>query len=776
MLKPSLIAKTSAKANDNQIKIINNVRITYLTSRLIRVEVDKFYDDASFTVFNRKFGNAEKFKVTGSANKIFVETKDAVFTIKNNKPLCVKIKSSGEVQYFKKQKNLKGTRRTLDATFGKVELDDGLITKDGAYLLDDSNSFLLDESGHFVPRGGGKDYYCFAYGNDYRQTIKAFLNISGSTPLVPRFALGVWWSRYHAYTDDEYLNLMDRFEKENVPLTVATIDMDWHYVDLKKQFGIKENGWTGYSWNKELFKDYKNFLANLQNKNLKVTLNLHPADGIRFFEDMYEDTAKAVGIDPESREPVKFSCKSDDFWNAYFDKVHKPYEKDGVDFWWIDWQQGKKSDINGLDPLNVLNHYHFLDNAENGQLPLILSRYAGLGSHRYPLGFSGDTAINFKVLDFQPYFTVNAANAAYFWWSHDIGGHYLGYRNDELYLRWIQFGVFSPILRLHSTSNDLLGKEPWKYRQDVCENAKEWLRFRHRLIPYLFTADYICHKNGTALCEPMYYSYPECGDAFNVPNEYKFGDELIVCPITSKLSLKTNMGSVKAYIPKGTFTDIFTLQKYHGPINITLNRELYSIPVLAKEGAVIPLSNDSGNKVDNPENLEFWIFNGNNTYTLYEDNGKVDFEEHNVKTKIINSFDESTNTAKLVIKKPFGDEVLINKNRKYTLIFKEIESASVKCSGDFEIINGNKSLTVKLDFCDNDIEIELCNIKLIQKENCKDRVINSFSRWQEGTTKKSNCYKPFKDKNTIEELLKALKISKIPKDLKLLLFEQLNCD
>lgn len=776
MLKPSLIAKTSAKANDNQIKIINNVRITYLTSRLIRVEVDKFYDDASFTVFNRKFGNAEKFKVTGSANKIFVETKDAVFTIKNNKPRCVKIKSSGEVQYFKKQKNLKGTRRTLDATFGKVELDDGLITKDGAYLLDDSNSFLLDENGHFVPRGGGKDYYCFAYGNDYRQTIKAFLNISGSTPLVPRYALGVWWSRYHAYTDDEYLNLMDRFEKENVPLTVATIDMDWHYVDLKKQFGIKESGWTGYSWNKELFKDYKNFLANLQNKNLKVTLNLHPADGIRFFEDMYEDTAKAVGIDPESREPVKFSCKSDDFWNAYFDKVHKPYEKDGVDFWWIDWQQGKKSDINGLDPLNALNHYHFLDNAENGHLPLILSRYAGLGSHRYPLGFSGDTAINFKVLDFQPYFTVNAANAAYFWWSHDIGGHYLGYRNDELYLRWIQFGVFSPILRLHSTSNDLLGKEPWKYRQDVCENAKEWLRFRHRLIPYLFTADYICHKNGTALCEPMYYSYPECNDAFNVPNEYKFGDELIVCPITSKLSLKTNMGSVKAYIPKGTFTDIFTLQKYHGPINITLNRELYSIPVLAKEGAVIPLSNDSGNKVDNPENLEFWIFNGNNTYTLYEDNGKVNFEEHNVKTKIINSFDESTNTAKLVIKKPFGDEVLINKNRKYTLIFKEIESASVKCSGDFEIINGNKSLTVKLDFCDNDIEIELCNIKLIQKENCKDRVINSFSRWQESTIKKSNCYKPFKDKNTKEELLKALKISKIPKDLKLLLFEQLNCD
>ncbi len=776
MLKQSLIAKTTAKANSNQIKIIKNIRITYLTSRLIRVEVDKFYDDASFTVFNRQFENVEKFKISESKNKIFVETNDVIFTIKNGKPICVKMKSSDDVQYFNKQKNLKGTRRTLDATFGKVPLDDGLITKDGAYLLDDSKSFLIDKDGHFVSRNGGKDYYCFAYGNDYRKTIKAFLSISGSTPIVPRFALGVWWSRYHAYTDNEYLNLMDRFEKEDVPLTVATIDMDWHYVDLKKQFGIKANGWTGYSWNTELFKDYKSFLANLQGRNLKVTLNLHPADGIRYFEDMYEETAKAVGIDPKTEEPIKFSCKSDDFWNAYFDKVHKPYEKDGVDFWWIDWQQGKESDIKGLDPLNALNHYHYLDNAESGQIPLILSRYAGLGSHRYPLGFSGDTAINFKVLDFQPYFTANAANSAYFWWSHDIGGHQLGYRNDELYLRWIQFGVFAPILRLHSTSNDLLGKEPWKYRQDVCDNAKKWLRFRHKLIPYIFTCDYNCHKNGTALCEPMYYSYPDCNDAFNVPNEYKFGDELIVCPITEKLSKKTNMASVKAFIPKGTYTDIFTLQKYKGPMNLTLNRELYSIPILAKAGAIIPLSLDKGNSIKNPENLEFWIFNGNNTYTLYEDNGKTDFEQHNIKTKIINSFDEKSNTSKLVIKKSFGDESLINKNRKYTLSFKEIESANVKCGNDFEIINGKNCLTVVLSYNDGDITVELNNIKLKQKEDYKDRIINSFSRLQEKTVIKSNQYKPFKNAQSRDELLKALKSSRLSKEIKNLLYEQLICD
>ena len=139
MLKKSLIIKTDAKANENQIKIIDDIRITYLTSRLIRVEAGTFTDLASFTVLNRNF-QVGKFNVKKIKNKIFVETSDVIFIIKNG----VKIKSSDETQYFKKQKNLKGTRRTLDATFGKVPLDDGLITKDGAFLLDDSTSFLFE--------------------------------------------------------------------------------------------------------------------------------------------------------------------------------------------------------------------------------------------------------------------------------------------------------------------------------------------------------------------------------------------------------------------------------------------------------------------------------------------------------------------------------------------------------------------------------------------------------------------------------------------------------
>ncbi len=638
MLKSSLIAKADAKANKNQIYIGDCYRITVLSSRLIRFEYSEeknFVDLASYAVWFRKFDDV-KFSVTETGSIVIVETNTVKFFINKNKgkPLFVEIKESGRKIKCDNKGNLKGTCRTLDGTFGKVPLQDGLVTKNGVYVFDDSCSVLIDENGKFQPReGSNKDLYIFAYEKNYRETIKAFYKISSPVPLIPRFALGVWWSRYHAYTQKEYLDLMARFKAENIPLTVATVDMDWHWVkDIDKKFGVNYGGWTGYSWNTELFPNYKEFLRKLKEDNLHITLNLHPADGVHAYEDMYEDMAKAVGMNPKTKEKVKFQCGSDNFWNAYFDILHKPYEKAGVDFWWIDWQQGRKSDVNGLDPLNALNHYHYLDNAESGDIPLILSRYSGIGSHRYPLGFSGDTAISWKVFDFQPYFTANAANAAYTWWSHDIGGHHMGYRDDDLYIRWIQFGVFSPIMRLHSTATELLGKEPWKYRSEVYSYAKEWLNLRHSLIPYIFTMDYRNHKDGIALCEPMYYSYPDYENAYKFKNQYMFGSELMVCPITSKQNKKTNFGEVQVWLPKGRWTDIFTGQSYNGDKTITLHRDLSSMPVLAKEGAIIPFAKVKGNDTSNPKELELWIYSGNNSFTLYEDSGKTDFENHNAKT------------------------------------------------------------------------------------------------------------------------------------------------
>lgn len=762
MLKSSLIAKTDAKANDTQIVKADNLRITFLTSRLIRVECGSdFTDLASKTVLYRRF-EAGEMTVKNESSCVSVETKDVVFTIKKGVPYSVFFKKENKTEILSKQKNLKGTRRTLDNTFGAVPLDDGLITRGGAYLLDDSKTILLDENGRFVKRTGNtKDYYVFAYGNDYRNAINAFYKISGYAPLIPRYALGVWWSRYHAYTQQEYLDLMDRFKAESIPITVATVDMDWHYVrDIKQKFGVDYGGWTGYSWDKELFPDYKAFLKKLKDDNHHVTLNLHPADGVHCYEDMYSDMAKAVGIDSNSKERVPFKCGSDEHWNAYFDVLHKPYEKEGVDFWWIDWQQGKKSDVDGLDPLEALNHYHFLDNAEDGRMPLILSRYAGLGSHRYPLGFSGDTAISWKVLDFQPYFTINAANAAYTWWSHDIGGHFFGYRDDDLYLRWIQFGVFSPIMRLHSTAKDFLGKEPWKYRADVRYYATQWLRFRHRLIPYIFTMNYRTHEDGIALCEPMYYSYPDREEAYSVPNQYMFGSELMIAPITTPQIKELQSGAVKAWLPEGRWTDVATNQSYKSESYVTLFRDINSIPILAREGAIIPLADCVDNRVDNPENLTILAYSGNGSFDLIEDNSRTDYAEHKAVTRLEMTYENEALTFK--VNAVEGDRDVVPNKRNYRILVKDL-TVDAK---PLEIIFDNASTSKSHSFT-----VE--NAKRITKETIQDFIINVFSRWQETTNKKDLYYKDFMNITDEGQLRVALNSTKLPKQIRLALEEYL---
>ncbi len=760
MLKKTLLAKTDAAADASQVFCGYGLRITYLTPRLIRVEREGNATDLpSFAVWFRK-APAGMLKVTKKGKEILAETEAAVFHIRDGVPYSVKFKDTGKTAVFSQQKNLKGTTRTLDGSHGRVSLEDGLITGDGAYLLVDSRSMLIDESGHFtVRKRGSRDYYAFAYGKDYRGTIQAFYKISSPVPIVPRFALGVWWSRYHAYTQKEYLDLMAHFKRENIPLTVATVDMDWHWVhDIKKRFGVDYHGWTGYSWDTNLFPDYRAFLKELKKENLHITLNLHPADGVHSYENMYKEMAKAVGIDPKTKQTVEFRCGSDEFWNAYFDILHKPYEREGVDFWWIDWQQGKSWDVEGLDPLKALNHYHYLDNGEDGRMPMVLSRYAGLGSHRYPLGFSGDTDISWKVLDFQPYFTATADNAAYSWWSHDIGGHHFGYRDDDLYLRWIQFGVFSPILRLHSTSMEILGKEPWKYRAEVNRSACEWLRLRHRLIPYLYTMDRRTHEQGIALCEPMYYAYPERKEAYEFPNQYHFGSELMVCPITTPQNKLLNLGSVEAWLPEGRYTDIFTRQSYRGGRKITLFRELETIPVLARDGAIIPLSTDEGNRTDNPKNIEIWAVSGNGSFTLVEDNAKTNCEKHTVKTELKIKF--GNGRLSFTVGAAKGDLSVIPAKRSYVIKVLDVNKNGKPLVFELDAADVGKAHTLTAN-----------GVERNRPSDIREDVICMLTRWQEKTEVKRAAFRPFEKAVTVDDFEKALGKAELPEKVELALRE-----
>jgi alpha-glucosidase (family GH31 glycosyl hydrolase) len=278
--------------------------------------------------------------------------------------------------------------------------------------------------------------------------------------------------------------------------------------------------------------------------------------------------------------------------------------------------------VEGLDPLWIFNHYHFLDNGRDGKRPMTFSRYAGPGSHRYPVGFSGDTIVTWESLRFQPYFTANASNIGYGWGSHDIGGHMHGYRNDELVTRWVQLGVYSPINRLHASNSPFQGKEPWRYKGEARQAMSEALRERHRLVPYLYTMNHRAWKEGRPLVEPLYYRWSEAPEAYEHPDQYFFGTQLMAAPVTSPRIDGLNVAKVPVWLPEGTWYDLYTGMVYTGGRTLDLYRSLDSIPVLAPAGAILSLTDEitGAQAASNPASLRIKVFAGaDGDFTLYED-------------------------------------------------------------------------------------------------------------------------------------------------------------
>lgn len=613
-------------------------RFTVITDGLLRYEWapdNQFEDRPSAFAFHRR-QPVPQFRVKETVDHLEIITSRFHLTYDKQEfspsGLSAAVKGtfgchSSLWRYGDRSQTLGGTARTLDEIDGRTEMGHGIISKNGHATIDDSASMVFESDGFVAcrpPREGRIDGYLFSYGRDYRAALKAFYAISGFQPLLPRWALGNWWSRYYAYTADEYLSLMDMFREKGIPLSVAVLDMDWHLVKDPRIAETGTTGWTGYTWNKELFPNPAEFLASLHRRNLKTALNDHPADGVQKYEDLYNDMAIALDHDTSTGDPIAFDITNRRFLRAFFDVLHRSLEDDGVDFWWVDWQQGEYSRIKGIDPLWLLNHYHFLDNERGNKRPLIFSRYAGPGSHRYPVGFSGDTIVTWASLDFQPEFTATASNIGYGWWSHDIGGHMHGIKDDELGTRWVQLGVFSPIMRLHSSNSSWTAKEPWKFPPQPEKVMTDFLRLRHRLLPYLYNMNVRSAIQGEPIIQPMYWEYPFHEEAYQVRNQYLFGSELIVIPITTPQDRKLRLGKVKGWLPPGRYVDFFTGVVYDGDRELWINRPLDGYPVFMKEGSIVPLdaAGEPLNGGENPKALEIMIAIGaDGTFEILEDDG-----------------------------------------------------------------------------------------------------------------------------------------------------------
>jgi hypothetical protein len=614
-------------ANPKSIIVDECVRFTALTSRLIRLEWSEAgtFEDRSTYAFPTRYGPAPRFGSWVDDGLLMIDTGVLLLRYRlgsgrfSADNLSIVISFDSEVQTWMpgmpNAHNLRGTRRTLDRCFGDAALDEGIISRDGWALFDDSANVVFDDAGWVAPRPNRElqDWYFFGYGHDYKAALADYARFGGQTPLIPRFVLGAWWSRYWAYSERDLKKLVRDFRHHHLPLDVLVIDMDWH----------TQHAWTGYTWNRDLFPDPPAFLKWVHDHGLRVTLNLHPAQGVQSFEEVYPRFAERLGIDPASGEAIPFRIADKRFVEAYFELLHHPMEDEGVDFWWMDWQQGETSQVKGLDPLSWINHLHFCDSARRGRRPMLYSRWGGLGNHRYPIGFSGDTVITWEALQFQPHMTATASNVLYGWWSHDIGGHMGGATEPELYARWVQFGALSPCLRLHATKDPRAERRPWKYPDDVYQAAKAAFELRYRLVPYVYTMARVAADTGVSLCRPMYYEHPEAEDAYAARYQYYFGDQIIAAPIVHPADPGTGLATTDVWVPPGTWVDYQTKETFTGPRWVRLVGDIDRLPMLVRAGAIIPLAPPARTTDAIPKDeLILEVFPGAaGSFRLYEDDG-----------------------------------------------------------------------------------------------------------------------------------------------------------
>lgn len=627
------------------------VRFIVITDGVIRMEYSpdgNFVDASSFVAVNRTYPDVD-FEVKKRSGWIEINTarlglryklNSGKFTSDNLEIASINKNVSFVWRPGTQQKmNLKGTYRTLDGRDGDIQsqdwivdselnsklyLEDGLLSTDGWTLIDDSEGLLFDNDSNWSwveERKGsnGQDWYFMAYGHDYKTALKDYTVFAGKIPLPPRFAFGYWWSRYWAYSDKEFRKLVNNFHTYQIPLDVLVVDMDWHYNESGK------GGWTGWTWNRRLFPQPDKFLSDMKDSGLKVTLNLHPADGVAAYEDKYAPVAKDMGVNPMTKQIIPWISSDKRFMRSVFKNILSPMEDDGVDFWWLDWQQHMyDSKIKNLSNTWWLNYafFSYMEKHSNKR-PMLYHRWGGLGNHRYQVGFSGDVVASWKSLDYQPYFNSTASNVLYGYWSHDLGGHIGDNVDPELYVRWMQFGALSPVMRTHSTKNSNMNKEPWKFSAEYCEILRETIRQRYKLAPYIYTMARKSYDDGLSLCRPMYYDYPEEHEAYDFRNEYMFGDDILVAPITTPS--EDGYATIKVWLPEGDWYEWYTGTILSGNQIIERRFSIDEYPIYIKSGAILPMySEEVMNLNSNDEPLVLTVFPGgkdDSSFIVYEDNG-----------------------------------------------------------------------------------------------------------------------------------------------------------
>lgn len=716
---------THGKAQENAIFKGEKYRITLLTERLIRFEYSEdgiFYDGLTERVINRDFPVPE-FTIQEDNRFLEITTKYYKISYAKNKPfaagkiapdanLKVTLVNTDKLWYFNhpEARNYKGSNISLDENSTKAKFHNGLYSTDGFASIDDSESLLINENGELVvPTIKRVDTYLFMYRRDFGLCLKDYFTLTGYPMMIPRYSLGIWWNKDEIYTFEDTKNLLANFSRNKIPLSVLLLGNNWHTkTDLNK---------TGFTFNPTLFPSPEGFINYMHERGVRVGVSLDPSEGISKEEASYNPFRMEYGINEDVNIP--FNVFNIDFVNAYFHKIIEPLNRLGIDFYWIDYYNPKET-----YNLRALNYYHFNDYKKDPtKRGMILSRNGLVASHRLPIHYSGQTIVSWDTLKLLPFYNSTASNIGLSWWSHDIGGYKEGIEDSELYIRYVELATFSPIFRFSAKYGHYYKREPWRWDVQTLNIVRDYCVLRHRLIPYIYSEAYKYHKTGLPLIEPLYYLTPEIYDEPLYKNEYNFGHELFVAPITSKKDLVMNRTVQKIFLSNGMWYDFKTGKKFPGNKRYVTFYKDEDYPVFAKAGSIIPLAEleENINVTNPPKKLEIHVFPGkSNTFKLYEDDGYSSLFEQGYYILTNIDYNYLQNNYTLIIRAVEGKTGIIPPTRDYKIRFRNTrESENV-------IAYINKDVVATENYIeDNDFIVEVKNVPTTSQLtiNCKGKDI-----------------------------------------------------
>ncbi|KAA8486854.1 DUF4968 domain-containing protein [Arcticibacter tournemirensis] len=526
----------------------------------------------------------------------------------------------------------------------------------------------MDAQYSFKAAGGELDYY-FMYGPDFSSILSDYTALTGRSPLLPQFALGLHtgtysggtWGHEKETSDNYVVQLARKFRELGIPVDLLWLDSTWRIFG--KNGG---NGATSFEW-RETFKDPKGMFDSIYAMNYKmVGLHLRPRfdNGIKL--NLLDQAREKGFVYPEPNNKGEFvnffDQKSVDWWwengvmrvaslGAKFLKTDE-----GSAFGGLANESDKTGPtdrtaqkLHNVFPIAYAKAPYEKFQQLNGIRGLNQTREGYAGIQRYPFIFAGDWPSQWQY--FAPVIKagLNIGLSGVGYWAHCMGG-FEQPADPELYIRWVQFGMFSPIALVFGMDHPGY-KEPWNYGEQALANFKKYDLLRYRLIPYIYSNAHQMYLTGMPLMQSLVLNYQNDPNVYDIGDQYMFGSNLMVCPVTTKGAQTRTV-----YLPEGTWYDYWTGKKYEGKKYVHVVTPLDTIPVFAKAGAIIPMQPEMKYTGEKPvDKITLDIFPGaNSSFRLYEDDGlSLDYQKGKYASTEIRTVRQAK-SLKLIISQPVG--------------------------------------------------------------------------------------------------------------------------